>query len=100
MRQQTPGVSKKSVTDGVLTDLLYVSDVRVLDFSNQRLRPFLFALILKTNFPCGPLVAGFSHLAAVTRGGEMCRLTGGWQKQGVRGKTCNNKVSGVAMTRL
>lgn len=59
MKQQTSGIVKKSVTDGVLTHLLYVSDVHVLDFSNQRLSAFLFRLILKTNFPCGPLAAGF-----------------------------------------
>lgn len=63
MKQQTPGV-----TDAVSTDLLYASDVHVLDFSHQSLRAFLFGLILKTNFPCGPLVAGCCHLAAVTRG--------------------------------
>lgn len=95
MKQQTPGV-----TDAILTYLLYVSDVHVLDFSNQSLRAFLFGLILKTNFPCGPLVAGCCHLTAVTRGGEMGRLMDGWRKQGVRGKTWNNTVCGVTMTRL
>lgn len=59
MKQQTLGIVKKSVTDAVLTDLLYVSDVHVLDFSNQRLHAFLLGVILKTNFTCGPLAAGF-----------------------------------------
>lgn len=94
MKQQTP-----RVTDAVLTDLLYVSDVHVSDFSNQSLCAFLFGLILKTNFPCAPSSGWMLLPRRSNKGGGGDTQTHGWMAK-TRGKTWNNKVCGVTMTRL